>query len=528
MERNIIKTQSDQKNAGSLNESLVFNIIAECLHSGVEEFCLCPGARNSAFVDYLSGQESVATYYHYEERAAAFFALGRAKATGRAAAIITTSGTAAGEVLPAVMEAHYSGIPLLVITADRPSHFRGSGAPQCAEQVGLFGVYTSFSQDIEGNTPCQLRKWDQRRAAHLNVCLEEKYSHCYDRFPDMPIAQQPEIQLQAHSYEELLDFLQMCRAPMAIVSALPESAKERVVRFLLGANIPVYCEAVSGIRNDPRLEPLRIRRSNKLWDQGYPIDGILRIGGVPTLRLWRDLENKEGQIRVCSLSHLPFSGLSWGKVILTDFQEALPVIKLTPPVELFLKNDRSYTEKLQQLLEQHPNSEPGMVYRFSNLIQKGDLIYLGNSMPIREWDLAANYQTQELEVLASRGLNGIDGQLSTFFGVCRSKGNNWCLLGDLTTLYDLAAPWILPQLKAQNVNILVMNNSGGRIFERLFANPLIQNQHNYTFEPVAKLWGLHYEQWHAVPNEWKSKGAPTLIECFPDHEATERFWNLLS
>ena len=88
-------------------------------------------------------------------------------------AVITTSGSAAAELLPAAMEAHYAGVPLLLITADRPRSFRGTGAPQTAEQVGLFGVYVSFSCDLAHEERFSLKEWDRIRPAHINVCFEE-------------------------------------------------------------------------------------------------------------------------------------------------------------------------------------------------------------------------------------------------------------------------------------------------------------------------------------------------------------------
>jgi 2-succinyl-5-enolpyruvyl-6-hydroxy-3-cyclohexene-1-carboxylate synthase len=118
-------------------------------------------------------------HFSYEERSAAFFALGRARASGRPVAIIT--GTAAGELLQATMEAFYTEDPLLLITADRPRRYRGTGAPQAAEQAGIFGVYAPFSQDLEHVDPCAITEWDWVDPAHLNVCIEDPlFQHIHD------------------------------------------------------------------------------------------------------------------------------------------------------------------------------------------------------------------------------------------------------------------------------------------------------------------------------------------------------------
>lgn len=533
MGRNTTQDKSDQKCTGTLNELTAFTVIVECLKIGVAEFCICPGARNSAFIDCLSEESRVKTYFHYEERAAAFFALGRGKATGKPVAIITTSGSAVGELLPAVMEAYYSNIPLLLITADRPQRFRGSGAPQSVEQVGIFGVYTPFSQDLDGNESCNLSRWDKRCAAHLNVCLEEKYVHDFQAFPDLPNFTETEKSLSVNEgyRDDVIDFLKASNHPVAIVSALPPSSQESVIQFLHHSKIPAYCEAVSGIRNDARISSSRITNPNNIlqqgYDAGYPIDAVLRIGGVPTLRLWRDLEKMEGQIRLCSVSHLPFAGVSWTAPLHLGIENSLPLLRLSLDTEPFLSADQSWQKKLKALLQAEPKSEVGMVYQLSKLIQDGDSLYLGNSMPIREWDLAADYEPKNIEIHASRGVNGIDGQLSTFLGTCHPLKTNWCLLGDLTTLYDLAAPWIIPQIQYKCMNIVVMNNGGGRIFERLFTNPLLQNQHSHSFEYFAKLWGLAYERWEVVPDHWEQRKVPTVIECVPEHHASNRFWDSL-
>jgi len=157
----------------SINRQLAEQILHAAQQVGTTELCLCPGGRNSPFITLLSSSETYRCYYWFEERSAAFFALGRSKRLERPVGVITTSGTAAGELLPAAMEAYYSCIPLLLITADRPKRFRGSGAPQSAEQAGLFGKYAPFFQDLEGQEPCDLSAWDGEGPAHLNVCFEE-------------------------------------------------------------------------------------------------------------------------------------------------------------------------------------------------------------------------------------------------------------------------------------------------------------------------------------------------------------------
>jgi 2-succinyl-5-enolpyruvyl-6-hydroxy-3-cyclohexene-1-carboxylate synthase len=115
--------------------------IADARARGAVDFCVCSGSRNAPLLAVLPSTPGIRVWSFVDERSAAFFALGRAKLTGLPAAVVTTSGTAVAELLPAVVEAYYSGTPLIVITADRPARYRGSGAPQCIEQEGIFGPY---------------------------------------------------------------------------------------------------------------------------------------------------------------------------------------------------------------------------------------------------------------------------------------------------------------------------------------------------------------------------------------------------
>ena len=138
---------------------------------GVREICLCPGGRNSPFVVALEHDSPFQIHTGFDERAVGFFALGRAQNSLAPVAIIVTSGTAVAELLPAVMEAHYTQTPLVVISADRPQRMRGTGAPQTVDQVGIFTTYVENCVDMEGEfiEP----SWKQLTTLHLNICFDE-------------------------------------------------------------------------------------------------------------------------------------------------------------------------------------------------------------------------------------------------------------------------------------------------------------------------------------------------------------------
>ncbi len=512
------------------NQELALHVLENLITAGVVDFCICPGARNASFVTILDKNESLNTHSFYEERSAAFFAIGKSRAENKPVAVITTSGTAAGELLPAIMEAYYSGIPLVVVTADRPRRFRGTGAPQAAEQVGLFGPYVSYSEDLEGFDKSQLINWKQDFPAHLNVCFEDPFRKVSD------LQEKEESHFETN--EAILNnFFTSVSHPIVIVGTLLKEERASVVQFLLKLNCPLILEAISGIREDKKLMHLIIRKFDKLLDTahqtGYPIDGVLRIGGVPTCNFWRDLEALQSKIKVCSISRLPFKGLTFGLLIHTNLNaffnsyEMLSDLKFK--MEEWIKEDLKYQQKLNKILNLEKKSSPALIHRLSRLLPEKSHVYLGNSLPIREWDLSASFVDKGFEIQANRGLNGIDGQFSTFLGLCQEGANNFAILGDLTTLYDMAAPWILPQMSETLVTLFVINNGGGKIFSRMFQSECFQNCHNLSFEPFARMWDMDYEKWEEIPDniDFGLVKKCRLIEIVPDNVATNRFLDLL-
>lgn len=494
-----------------MNAALARHVLDQLRAAGIREVCVCPGARNAPFIQALA-EYDFKVYWHFEERAAAFFALGRIRATGRPMAVATTSGTAAGELLPAAMEAHYSGLPLVLLTADRPRRFRGTGAPQAAEQKGIFGVYAERAYDLEGEERLDLAPFD--RPIQINVCFED------------PNGAEPAASGEAGPFWEAV------RAPLVVVGQLGAEERPAVERFLSKLGAPVYLEALSGLRESAALEPWKIHVGDRLLARaaktGYPVDGVLRIGGVPTHRFWRDLEDRGAGLPVLSVSRLPFSGLGRPSSLacgdVACRLESFPLGETSDAAAL-LGEDRALQKDLIRLLQEEPTSEPGAFSALSRRIEAGATVFLGNSLPIREWDLAADWTPKDWSMHASRGLNGIDGQISTFLGLCEPDRPNWAILGDLTALYDLAAPWPLSQMATGiSATLVVVNNGGGKIFDRMFRRPEFENRHGLSFEPWAKLWNLTYERVSRA-EEISSAGAGLrVVELVPEAEATARFW----
>ena len=523
-----------------MNEILTYQVLQAALDIGVKEFVLCPGSRNSSFVQALKSEQSITSYYMFEERSSAFFALGRCQATHRPVAVITTSGTAVGELLPAVMEAYYTGIPLLLISADRPRNFRGKGAPQSAEQVGIFGLYAPFFLDLAAGDSCDFTGWNQCAPAHINVCLAEPQSQppWQGKTLKLQESDRPLPVVSKQAAVQLNRFLSTVKYPLVVVGSLRQDTREQVAQFLLKLNAPVVLEGISGLREDDRLKPLCIRRSEKILRSAiqadYAIDGVLRIGGVPTQRLWRDLEYLQGKVQVCSITEVPFSGLSWsGELITTPIDLFLqdydcPNQSFADLAKKWLTEDQLFKARMFELFEEEPAAEPSLMYELSCCISDQAHVYLGNSLPIREWDMAASFDQRGFVVKASRGLSGIDGQLSTFLGTCIPYAENWGIFGDLTALYDMSAPWILSQLHHIQAHFVIINNGGGKIFDRMYSDIEMQNCHQLNFEPLARMWGIPYERWESVPERIGHPAGVQMIEIIPDHGATKRFWGSLT
>ena len=516
-----------------MNNQLAKDVIQQALDVGVREFCVAAGKRNAPLIYGLANLSHVKIYYWPEERSAAFFALGRVRATGLPVAVITTSGTAVGNLLPATMEAFYTQLPLLLITADRPRRQRGTGAPQCAEQVGIFSHYVDLIQDIAADEPWNLNNWTLQAPAHLNVCFEEPEEESLKNDRETFDFNPPAIKkllASEESLQELELFLEHVNYPLVIVGALNPADQEKVAEFLLRLKAPVYAEAISGLREDSRLVNVRVV-SDHFWknstDADYPIDGILRIGSIPTCRIWRDLEEKGGQINVCSISQLPFSGLSWNKKVL-NLERVLIQLKNFSckrhfSCEKWIEQEKIFGQHLTHLFVEEPQAEISLMHHLSQLIPQGSLIYLGNSLPIREWDQAASWRSKNLQVKASRGLCGIDGQIATFLGLCTPLQENWAIIGDLTALYDLVAPWVFQQLPEMDINLVIINNGGGQIFSHMFSNPIFLNPHDLQFKPLADLWKWHYEKWEEIPTYLPKVKGGRIIEILPNTEASKRF-----
>lgn len=513
------------------------DVVASCVAAGIREYVVCAGARNLGLVvalaDYVEGGEvgEVRMFSHFEERAAGFFALGRAMRSGEPCAVVTTSGTAVAELLPAVMEAHYQRRPLVVISADRPVSFRDSGAPQAVEQVGLFGKYVEGCEDVEWRDVLTLFDgWSGLSPWQLNICLEESEGL---RLSKVRVGDVAEERRRLNVLPVLDMVKDAWRGLVVMLGGLEPEDREEVWHFLRDLGVPVLADSTSGLRETLGRQVLV--DGDRLLKQNPPAN-ILRIGEVPVGRFWRDLEEMP-DVRVVSISRTAYPGLARDSVVITGnisrCMRALGEITGVGDSMDHLKLSKRRRGRVSELLESLPESEPGMVRMISVMATVGSSLYLGNSLPIREWNDFAQREVPYELVRANRGANGIDGQVASWLGATADDEGAWGVFGDLTVLYDLAAPSLLGQVENRGRVLVVINNGGGRIFDRL---PMVQgldggvaglvvNEHAYGFESWAKMWGMDYVLVKGIEDFDFNPGEKAMVvEVVPDARQTELFW----
>lgn len=524
--------------------SFVKPLLAQLCLGGICEWVVCPGARNMALLQVLAAAEDLVKWTHFDERSAAFFALGRIQDMGLPVAVATTSGTAAAELLPAVVEAYYQRRPLLLLTADRPAAYRGSAAPQAIEQADLFGIY---APTIDLKTPDSLPEnilagWDYASPLHINVCLPDPDPAWNPVSCDLYPAAPPEENGFRGSLADLARALRFkSRKGLVVMLGGLDPTEQAPARWLAQElKAPVVADATSGLREE--LAPLALADADALLKENPPAV-VLRMGDVPVARFWRDLEDIPST-EVFSITRTGFSGLARPSTVITGDLEAilhaLGEVDSVGDVNGLRAMNKRRKALMEELLITCPDSEQAMVRAFSCFAADGDCIYLGNSMPVRYWNSFAQTSVPTENVRANRGANGIDGQISGFLGASARRARSWALMGDLTAMYDSNALALLPQLD-RGIRVLgVINNGGGGIFRTLpgadghseAMRALLIQPHAYSFKAIAEQWGMRYLSVRAAEDfdqlEALEENSQILVELIPDRAQTEQVRSALA
>lgn len=492
------------------NISFSLSIIKSLASQGLQHFVVCAGARNAPFIKALEKIGGIEVEEYFEERAAAFYAMGIAKAKGKPVAVVTTSGTAVANLYPAVMEAAYSGVPLVAITADRPASYRGTGAPQSVYQPEIFGDHVAHSYDLSLNDIENIELYSDC-PVHINLCFDEPLIDDEIQDQELPRAVaelQSGFKLESFSLpSERTHFSR----PLVILGQLDETHREFVKSCLIELGAPVYAEAHSGLREDTGLLPYSIQSGEFSFRSAVfkeHFDSVIRIGGVPILRIWRDLESKLVDVPVASFSKLPLSGLSRSEQVAPI--EELPVFLQSLDIIPSQINDEQDRIKLVEAKSAYPSSEVSLIEKWAHSLPSDTNVLLGNSLPIREWELVTLQESKVLRIYSNRGVNGIDGLIATACGVARGTGKKtYVVLGDLSALYDLSSLALVSKMKPL-VKVVIVNNGGGMIFRRLFNDKKFENHHDWNFSEAGNMFGLDY--------------GTDIFEIRPDPEQSEKFW----
>lgn len=492
------------ENYDAVRESLL--VLQLLFAVGAREFVVCAGARNAPLVVALEhlrrhykGAEAIHVNSFFDERSAAFFALGRSRRDSlRPVVVITTSGTAATELHSAMAEADHSGVPLVALTADRPRRLRGTGAPQSIDQTALYQHSVEWSHDIEAghradfnSLRSHLATWSLLRPIHINLSLDEPLNLQGDVQPEL-LSAAPNLHRHVAAFDLGYDDARLIgrfvqEGALTIVGRLEAFEREPVLQFLRRARMPVWLEGPSGLRGHVELQPFEVTGDDSAISLAIAsgvVKRILRLGAVPTLRAWRDLDEPAVACETLSVSRLRFSGLGRGH----HFQAELEGLR---NVEIAAASEAALAPLRARLVH---SAVPlnSLYYKLSRLIPQDAKVYVGNSLPIREWDRSATRDCVRM-IEANRGVNGIDGQISTALGLAQEDDELWVIVGDLTALYDLNSPWA-PRPK--RLRIVVVNNGGGQIFSKVLKAPmgsaLFVNAHEHKVKGFAEQWGLGY------------------------------------
>lgn len=538
-------------NAPNLNALWAEIIIEEFLRNGVDTFVLAPGSRNSALSLAACANERANTHVHFDERGAAFFALGLARATGRPAVFMCTSGTAVANALPAVVEASMACVPLIVVSADRPPELQDIGANQTIQQSGLFANYVRWQHEmpcpdllIPPQTVLTAIDHTAYRAAippegpvHINCQFREPLAPVEAPFDQegytAPILEWSEStspytqhvlnehRLDVTAREQVLAAVAECSRGLIVVGQL-KSEKEIESAQTLGRALgwPILPDIASGLRSGRALEEgvhhydaLLITDTKALLDQ---TEMIVQIGGaVTSKRLLEFLGASKFRHYVRVLDHPrridPVAKVSYRlQVGLSPF--CYGMAESLKQSSSFARDDYWIGKlvsasgiagaTIERALEDEGTlNEISAVRTVMNTAPEGSAVFLGNSMPIRDADMYASASGNGTFIVANRGASGIDGTIATAAGYARASGKTLtAVLGDLATLHDLNSLQLLRD-PGTRVILVVLNNDGGGIFsflpvaefpehfERAFGAP-----HGRTFADAAHLFGLTHEQ----------------------------------
>jgi 2-succinyl-5-enolpyruvyl-6-hydroxy-3-cyclohexene-1-carboxylate synthase len=476
---------------------------------GLRDACVSPGSRSTPIALALARNRDVRVHVHLDERSSAFFALGLAKASGVPVAVVTTSGTAAANLFPAIVEASMSRVPLIALTADRPPELRGVGANQTIDQVRLFGRYARWFLDApvpaEGSDAGRAwymlgveayREACRAGPVHVNLPFREPLDPSggsVDLGEEFALAlagiglgegEMPEDDQVA----EFADVVTGVGNGLVYVGGLRVSGRWFVD---LGDRLgwPVIAEPTSGCRIPGTLGAGQHLLANADFASAHAPELFLQIGASPTSRAALEAVRSARRLIIVDPDELVADPNRRAEKRFTVHAGSLvdrALDAITPTsggswLSSWREADGRARDGVDALLDSWDEPYEGRIARdVAASVPDDGVLVVGSSMPVR--DLDAYMRPREgLRVLANRGASGIDGFVSTALGVSAAGAATTALCGDLTLLHDVGS-LIWSASRGLHCIVVVPNNDGGAIFsflpqralpefEELFATP---------------------------------------------------------
>jgi 2-succinyl-5-enolpyruvyl-6-hydroxy-3-cyclohexene-1-carboxylic-acid synthase len=528
--------------------------VDELARSGVRHVCVSPGSRSTPLALTVASHPSLRIWMHYDERSGGFFALGLARTLGEPVALLCTSGTAAANFFPAVVEAHNAGVPLLVLTADRPPELRDVGAAQTIDQNRLYGAHAKWFVDVAlpDESPDLLRyartlasratalaKAIPMGPVHLNFPFREPlvpsrvsappdaaadvmeaWNGRPDGAPWVKVDDSPPV-LSDSAAHDLAKMLEKAERPLIVCGPQPDTSLAGPLSDLAKVSgAPVLVDPLSQLRWGSHSREMLIDRYDPAL-RHYPTadslspDLIVRIGSVPTSKTLNEyLKRQHGApFVVIDAFRWPDPSLLATDIIHADPRFACKAVAALMPAELrknsaWLERWRAVNSAANDAIDRHLCTlgeafEGAILSDVAASLPSGATLWVSSSMPVRDLDAFGAGDSRDIRVLANRGANGIDGVISSAMGAAAAsreikRGPLVLVIGDLAFYHDMNG-LLAAKLHELDLTIVVINNDGGGIFSFLpqsahdeHFEKLFGTPHGLRFKAAADLYGANY------------------------------------
>lgn len=480
------------RGASFMNTSttLARTIVRQILEAGITDVVVSPGSRNAplsiAFYQ-ASARELITLHTRIDERTAAFFALGIAKATKRPVPVLCTSGTAVANYHPAVLEASHSNQPLLILTADRPAELRRTGANQTTEQARIFGKAVRYFADISGAAyPMELPLNSLKSGpVHLNIQFAEPLSPDDDSDWLSGVTVKAPREFNRKSAGTF--YTKSTRGVLVVGHDRAGFSVEDVEKFATELGWPLIAEDPLSFKSALSHASIFLT-SQTITDELAP-DTVVVIGRTTLSRSINRLISKARKTIVIDPSILTVDS---DRAADQKFV-ALPKVEVQPVDAEYVERWRKFSLRAEKKIgDINAWSEALVAREIGSGIPTGTSLFISSSRPIRDIEGFAGARSG-VETFANRGLAGIDGNISTALGIASSRKETIAVLGDLGFLHDVTG---LIHDENINLKIMVIDNNGGGIFstlshrgvegfEKVFGTP-----HNLDITKIAEAFGL--------------------------------------